>query len=99
LKLTNYKTGKTYSKKNDAFTLVELLVVISIIAILLAVMMPALSKAKEKSAQIICRTNLDQIGKCMFMYAQDNRDLFPGKEITGGWTYRAAPGWKDPTSK
>jgi hypothetical protein len=33
----------------------------------------------------------------MFMYAQDNRDLFPGKEITGGWTYRAAPGWKDPT--
>jgi prepilin-type N-terminal cleavage/methylation domain-containing protein len=84
-------------KTNKGFTLVELLVVISIIALLLALLMPALSKSKAKATQITCLTQLKQIGLAMTMYAGDNRDLFPGPAVTGSFGYRAAPGYKDPT--
>jgi len=89
----NYKREK--SDKFKAFTLVELLVVVSIIAMLLAVLIPSLQKSRMKAEQIVCRTHLDQIGKALFMYAQDNRDLFPDKTTIGGFAFRAAPGYKD----
>jgi prepilin-type N-terminal cleavage/methylation domain-containing protein len=55
-----------------AFTLVELLVVISIIAMLLAVLMPALSKAKKVAQYTICRTNIKQLGLAGNLWSQDN---------------------------
>jgi prepilin-type N-terminal cleavage/methylation domain-containing protein len=65
------------NRKESAFTLVELLVVISIIALLLALLMPALSKAKEQSQVIVCRTNLRQINLALHTYAESNNQRFP----------------------
>jgi prepilin-type N-terminal cleavage/methylation domain-containing protein/prepilin-type processing-associated H-X9-DG protein len=64
------------SKKN-AFTLVELLVVIAIIALLMSILMPVLSKAKEQTRNLVCRSNLRQYGIAGTMYLDDNEGTFP----------------------
>ena len=62
-------------KGNIAFTLIELLVVVAIVAILAALLLPALTKARDRAKTAFCAGNLRQLGVAMLMYADDSRDL------------------------
>jgi prepilin-type N-terminal cleavage/methylation domain-containing protein len=71
-----------------AFTLIELLVVIAIIAILAAMLMPALSSAKEAGRRISCLNNLHQLSLAAQMYVNDNQGLYPVRSEVNSWPNR-----------
>jgi prepilin-type N-terminal cleavage/methylation domain-containing protein/prepilin-type processing-associated H-X9-DG protein len=73
----------TFRQSSRGFTLVELLVVIGIIAVLIGLLLPALSKAREQSKRTACLSNLRSLGQAMLMYANAHHDRVPNENPVG----------------
>ena len=74
----------TRQSTHHAFTLIELLVVISIVSLLIAILLPALAKAREAARSVACLSNLHQLYIPLNSYMDDNKDWFPG---SFAWKY------------
>src|SRR5262245_22866636 len=72
-----HKPGRWNLNGRRGFTLIELLVVIAIIAILAALLLPALSRAKQKGQMVVCLNNVKQLATASILYAGDYRDSWP----------------------
>jgi prepilin-type N-terminal cleavage/methylation domain-containing protein/prepilin-type processing-associated H-X9-DG protein len=79
--------------KRNGFTLIELLVVIAIIAILMAILMPALKRAREQGQRAVCLSNLKQLSLAWILYADDNDDKLVSSEAGGTWRSQYGEPW------
>jgi len=71
--------GRLKTKSHGGFTLIELLVVVAIIALLIAILLPSLTQARERAKAAVCAANLRQMGMAMEMYLEDNQGYYPGE--------------------
>ena len=79
-------------RKHKGFTLIELLVVISIIAVLLAILIPSLSKVREKVKDTACKSNLKNVGLALLMYLDANERKLPNTGAANGFLWYDATG-------
>src|SRR6266481_6147077 len=81
--MNRFRQKASSSRRLNAFTLIELLVVVAVIGVLASTILPALSKAKQRSIQTHCMSNLKQIGIAMELYVNDSDDSLPGPVWSG----------------
>src|ERR1700678_2814127 len=77
-----------HSRRTEAFTRTELVVVIAVVVVLMAMLLPAWKRANQKSSRIGCVNNLKQIGTAYRIWSNDNGDHFPAfvPQSMGGWS-------------
>ena len=86
---------KLGSAPRRGFTLIELLLVIAIIAILAAMLLPALSRSKGSARQIACLNHLKQLSLATVMYAMENDGYYPSSNSTDKWPQAIRPGYEN----
>ena len=77
-------------KSPGAFTLIELLVVISIVALLMAILLPALQRARKQARAAVCQAHLKQWGTILALYAEDSDGRIPSSDTTIVWFFRGS---------
>ncbi|MEM4247043.1 MAG: type II secretion system protein [Candidatus Woesearchaeota archaeon] len=92
----NMNMTRSLSRRR-AFTLVELLVVIGIIAVLIGILLPTLGKARESGRRTVCMNNVRQIGIGFLMYAEANKGALPKDGEDGDAANEPVAAWNDPS--
>lgn len=98
LQITDHGCFGSRGRRRSAFTLIELLVVIAIIAILAALLLPALSKAKDLAKRTACMNNFKQWGLALSIYYHDNEDTLPRESFGTGTTLNNWAQVRDPNN-
>jgi len=88
-------TRKFSGASSEGFTLIELLVVIAIIAILAAMLLPALSRSKQSARRIVCVNHLKQLALATVMYVMDHENYYPSSNSTDKWPEAIRPGYQN----
>ena len=87
-------THSSFPRRNLAFTFIELLFVIAIIAILAAILFPVFARARENARKASCQSNLKQIGLAITQYTQDYDERYPiSVDTSGSYSADGFTGW------
>lgn len=85
------RMGRSTADRRRGFTLIEVLVVVAIIALLISILLPSLTRARAQSQFVVCQTHLKEFGKAIAMYSMEYKDTLPGPQHPALLTH--TPAW------